>query len=162
MGWNWRSRSRLRLLEAMQEELARVRSEMDASLADAVAVVEGRMHKDLEQRAETTTELAARVDRACASIDSHELELLHALARVADACDTIALRVEMDSQDRKALIAALESVATSLTGDGQAALAPTARDRVTGGTVDARPSIDLTSEDLDTPSGGHPWGRGRR
>ncbi len=147
----------------MQEELARARSEMEASLADAVAVVEGRVHKDLEQRAQSTTELAQRVDRACASIDSHELELLRALTRVADACDTIALRVEMDGQDRKALIAALENIAASLNGNEQAALDARARDRVTGGTIDgAHSTLDLTSEELEAPSGGFPWRPGRR
>ena len=126
---------------------------MEASLADAIAVVEGRLHKDIEQRERSTAELSARVDDTVASLTERELELLHALTRVADACDAIALRVEMDSQDRKALIAALEGLATSVTGNGQAALGAHSRDRVTGGTIEAvRPPLDLTDDELDIES----------
>lgn len=151
MRLNWRSRSRAQLLEALQGELAFARSEMEASLADAVAVVEGRLHKDLEQRERTTTDLATRLDVACTALDTRELELLHALTRVADACDAIALRVELDGQERKALITALESLAESFGGNGQAALtAP--RDRVTGGTVGSgHSSLDLTDDEVESP-----------
>jgi hypothetical protein len=150
--WNWRSRSRADLVEAVQGELSAARVEMEASLADAVAVIEGRIRKDLEQREKTTAELATRVDVTCNALNARELELLHALTRVADACETIALRVELDGQDRKALIGALEGLASSVTGNGQAALGPR-RDRVTGGTIEAvRSPLDLTDDDIDAPS----------
>jgi hypothetical protein len=134
---------------------------MEASLADAVAVVEGRLHKDLEHREQTTTELATRLDTACSALDAREVDLLHALTRIADACDAIALRVEIDGQERKALIDVLENLAGSLTGNGQAALSQRARDRVMGGTIDSsRSPLDLTDDEADAHSSS-PWGSTR-
>jgi hypothetical protein len=159
--FNWRSRSRNQLLEALQHELAHARSELEASLADAVAVMEGRLHKDLEQREKTTQELSVRLDSACSAFENRELDLLHALTRVADACDAIAMRVEVDSQERKALIGALEVIADSLDANAQAAIGPRDRDRVTGGTIAPAPPLDLTDDEVDAPQTRHPWGSRR-
>jgi hypothetical protein len=161
VGLTWRSRSRARLLEALQQQVAVARGEMEASLADAVAVVEGRLHKDLEHREQTTTELATRLDIACTTLDAREVDLLHALTRIADTCDTIALRVEADGQERKAMIEVLENLAAALTGNGQAALSQRARDRVMGGTIDSsRSPLDLTEDEAEAPSAS-PWGSAR-
>jgi hypothetical protein len=157
--WNWRSRSRTQLLEALHEELAFARTEMEVSLADAVAVVEGRLRKDIDQREQTTAELASRLDTACSALDAREVDLLNALTRVADACDAIALRVEMDGQERKALVDALENLAASLTAGTQTALPRPVRERVMGGTIDSSRSgtLDLTDDDeIDAPTGSRP------
>lgn len=153
MNFNFRRRghSRADLIQALHDEMSRVRSDMRASVADAVAITEGRLRKELDVRGEMT-ELVRRVETARREVDLHDEDVLRALHRVADSYELLASRIEEDRAERRALHGAIEHLTAALSIITPPRPLRPARDQVLGGTVDggSAADIDLTlDEDVD-------------
>jgi hypothetical protein len=147
MRFPWRSRSRVEVLQAVHDDVAHARDELRATVADAVAVAEGRLRKELDLR-EEMCELVERLDATSSQIHAHDADVLHALTRVAGACELLARRMEEDRDERRLLIGAIELLATALPAMSAPQPLRPARERVLGGTVDAAraPQLDLTGD----------------
>lgn len=145
-----RSRSRVEVLQALHDEMARARAEMRASVVDAAAIVEGRLRKELDVRAEMA-DLVQRFEVSRAQSDAHDGDVLRALDRVAGACELLARRMEEEREERRALNGAIEHLGTALASLGQPRAVRPARDQVLGGTVDPARGVqlDLTGDDVD-------------
>jgi len=130
-----RSRSRTELVQAVHDEMGRARAEMRASVVDAVAIVEGRLRKDLDVR-DQMADLVRRFEASRAEIDARDADLVRALDRFSDAYDLLARRIEEDRVERRALSEAIEHLATTLDAVASPRAVGPARDQVLGGTFD--------------------------
>jgi hypothetical protein len=135
MAFGKRRRVETELLELVRYELAAVRSEMQAGLAESAALLSTRLRSEVEMRMGEPSALVAGLQGVRDGIESRDSEIAHMLRRVAETCDMLAERVQLDRIERSALVDAVTRLSTMLAVTGTLP-APPVRANVIGGTVD--------------------------
>ena len=135
-----RKRQDAQVIEAIREQLSAADAHNRAVLADAIARMELRLSRDLEQRErlQATTETA--IDSLRFSVSGSAADVASSLAQVANMCAMVAEQIEADRLERRALTEAVELLGRPT--------APALEEgpRVIGGTVFASPEIAYDGE----------------
>lgn len=135
MAFGRRRRADADLLELVRGELASVRNELQATLAESVALLSTRMRSEVEMRVGEPSALVAGMQDIRAGMTTRDTELANVLRQVAQTCETLAERVQLDRIERSALVDAVSRLTTTLAIAGTLPAGP-ARTTVIGGTVD--------------------------
>jgi hypothetical protein len=139
MAFGKRRRVETELLELVRDELATVRSELQTSLqtslAESVTLLSTRLRSEVDTRLGEPRALVAGIQGVREGIEARDSELAHMLRRVAETCDVLAERVQLDRIERSALVDAVTRLSTMLAVTGTLP-APPIRANVIGGTVD--------------------------
>ena len=143
MAFGKRRRVEAQLLEMVRAELAAARSEIQASLAESVAVLSGRVRSEVDMRMGEPSALVAGIQDVRNGMHARDSDLTHMLRRVAETCDVLAERVQLDRIERSALIDAVTRLTTMIAVAGTLP-APPIRATVIGGTVDPEPPAAAT------------------
>lgn len=149
MAFGKRRRAETELLDLVRDELATVRSDLNATLAESVALLSSRMRSEVEMRVGEPSALVAGMQEIRAGMTARDSELAHVLREVAHTCETLAERVQLDRIERSALVDAVSHLTTTLAVAGTLP-APPARTTVIGGTVD--PDQTTTPAVIPTPA----------
>src|SRR5258705_3306896 len=122
-------------LAAIREEMAAAELRSRAVLADALAKMELRLSRDLEQRRRLQTVTESAVETLQSSLVNSSTEVAKALGQVANMCAIVAERLDADRFDRRAFTEAL----------ARASRAPVAKadgpSRIIGGTFFATSEV---------------------
>src|SRR5437899_1919831 len=94
-------------LEAIREEMAAAELRARAVLADALAKMELRLSRDLEQRRRLQTVTESAVENLHSSLATSSAEVAKALGQVANMCAIVAERLDADRLERRAFTEAL-------------------------------------------------------
>jgi hypothetical protein len=97
-------------LEAIREELSAADLRARAMLADAIAKMELRLTKDLEQRRRMQAATEAAAETLQTSLADNSTEIARALGQVANICAVVAERLEADRLERRAFTEAIARV----------------------------------------------------
>jgi hypothetical protein len=135
------------LLELVRQELTNVRDEVQSTLADAVATLSTRVRAEVDQRVGEPSALVAGLHDVREALVARESEVVLMLRRVADTCDSLAERVQLDRIERSVLADAVNRLATALSIVSTVPI-PALRTTVIGGTVDPEGS-DVTRDEID-------------
>jgi hypothetical protein len=135
------------LLELVRQELTNVREEVQSTLADAVATLSTRVRTEVEHRVGEPSALVAGLQDVRESLVARESEVVQMLRRVADTCDALAERVQLDRIERSVLADAVNRLAAALSIVSTVPL-PALRTTVIGGTVDPEGS-DVALDEID-------------
>jgi hypothetical protein len=135
-----RKRQDAQAIEAIREQLTAADAHNRAVLADAIARIELRLSRDLEQRERLQASTETAIDSLRYSVSGSAADVARSLAQVANMCAMVAEQIEADRLERRALTEAVELLARPL---------PPALEegpRVIGGTVFAAPELSYDSE----------------
>lgn len=135
MAFGNRRRVEAELLDLVRGELATVRTELQTTLAESVALISTRVRSEVEMRMGEPRALVAGLADMRKGMTARDSELAHVLHQVAQTCETLAERVQLDRIERSALVDAVSRLTTTLAIAGTLP-APPARTTVIGGTVD--------------------------
>ncbi len=94
-------------LAAIREEMAAAELRARAVLADALAKMELRLSRDLEQRRRLQTVTESAVETLQTSLTTSSAEVAKALGQVANMCAIVAERLDADRLERRAFTEAL-------------------------------------------------------
>ena len=94
-------------LEAIREEMAAAELRARAVLADALAKMELRLSRDIEQRRRLQTVTESAVETLQSSLTTNSAEVAKALGQVANMCAIVAERLDADRHERRAFTEAL-------------------------------------------------------
>jgi hypothetical protein len=94
-------------LAAVREEMAAAELRARAVLADALAKMELRLSRDLEQRRRLQTVTESVVETLQSSLTTSSAEVAKALGQVANMCAIVAERLDADRLERRAFTEAL-------------------------------------------------------
>lgn len=94
-------------LVAIREEMAAAELRARAVLADALAKMELRLSRDLEQRRRLQTVTETAVEALQSSLTTSSTEVAKALGQVANMCAIVAERMDADRLERRAFTEAL-------------------------------------------------------
>jgi hypothetical protein len=141
-----RQRMEAELLDTVRRELATVRDEVQSTLADAVATLSTRVRTEVEQRVGEPSALVAGIQDVRDSLAARETEVAQMLRRVAETCDALAERVQLDRIERSVLADAVNRLAAALSVVSTVPI-PALRSTVLGGTVD--PDLASTTHDVE-------------
>lgn len=94
-------------LAAVREEMAAAELRARAVLADALAKMELRLSRDLEQRRRLQTITESAVETLQSSLTTSSAEVAKALGQVANMCAIVAERLDADRLERRAFTEAL-------------------------------------------------------
>jgi hypothetical protein len=94
-------------LAAIREEMAAAELRARAILADALAKMELRLSRDLEQRRRLQAATEAAVETVQSSLVSSSTEVARALGQVANMCAIVAERLDADRLERRAFTEAI-------------------------------------------------------
>jgi hypothetical protein len=130
-----RRRREAELLDLVRQELTAVRDEVQSTLADAVATLSTRVRTEVEQRVGEPSALVAGIQDVRETIAARESEVVQMLRKVAETCDALAERVQLDRIERSVLSDAVNRLAAALSVVGAVPL-PSLRATVVGGSVD--------------------------
>jgi hypothetical protein len=147
MAFGRRRRMDAELLELVRQELTTVRDEVQSTLADAVATLSTRVRAEVEQRVGEPSALVAGLQDVRESLAARESEVVQMLRRVAEACDSLAERVQLDRIERTVLADAVNRLAATLSIVSTVPI-PALRTTVIGGTVDPEGG-DVTLDEID-------------
>jgi hypothetical protein len=123
------------LVEMLRAELATVRTELQASLAESVALLSTRVRSEVEMRVGEPSALVAGIQDVRDGMNARDAELAQVLRQVAQTCEVLAEQVQLDRIERTALVDAVSRLTTTLAIAGTLP-APNGRPTVIGGTVD--------------------------
>jgi hypothetical protein len=134
-----RRRKDAEAIEAIRTELSAAELRSRAMLADAIAKMEFRLSKDVEQRRQLQSVTESAVKTLQSSLTDNATEVARALGQVANMCALVAERIDAERLERRAFTEAI----------GRATRPPTAKvagpSQIIGGTFFA------TSDVLDDP-----------
>ncbi len=134
MAFGKRRRVDADLLDLVRGELATVRAELQATLAESVSMLSTRVRSEIETRMGEPSALVAGMQGIREGMTGRDTELAHVLRQVAQTCEVLAERVQLDRIERTALVDAVSRLTTTLAMAGTMP-APQAR-TVIGGTID--------------------------
>jgi hypothetical protein len=135
MAFGNRRRIEAELLDMVRGELASVRTEMQTTLAESVALISTRVRSEVEMRMGEPRALVAGLADMRKGMTARDSELTHVLRQVAQTCESLAERVQLDRIERSALVDAVSRLTTALAISGTLP-SPQARTTVIGGTVE--------------------------
>ena len=135
MAFGNRRRVEAELLDLVRHELATVRTELQTTLAESVALLSTRVRSEVEMRMGEPSALVAGLADMRKGMTARDAELAHVLRQVAQTCETLAERVQLDRIERSALVDAVSRLTTTLAIAGTFP-SPQTRTTVIGGTVD--------------------------
>lgn len=135
MAFGKRRRVEAELLDMVRGELASVRTEMQTTLAESVALISTRVRSEVEMRMGEPRALVAGLADMRKGMTARDSELTHVLRQVAQTCESLAERVQLDRIERSALVDAVSRLTTALAISGTLP-SPQARTTVIGGTVE--------------------------
>ncbi len=156
MGRRRKRKVEAELIELVRVEITAMRADVQAALAETAAVLSTRVRTELEQRMGEPSALADGIQDIRTTIATHDADLATVLQRVGETCDALAERVQVDQNERAALVDAVGRLTAALTAPGTLLPPPSSvaaeRAMVIGGTVDPaqptpraviEPSIEL-------------------
>jgi hypothetical protein len=139
-------------LAAVREEMAAAELRARMLLADAVAKMELRLSRELEQRQRDQAVTESALETLRSSLSSSSTDVARALGQVANMCAIVAERLDADRLERRAFTEAI----------ARATLPPVAKSegpsRIIGGTffasteVPDEPEISVVDADDDAPA----------
>jgi hypothetical protein len=135
-----RKRQEAQAIEAIREHLAAADAHSREVLAAAIARMELRLSRDLEQRERLQVSTETAIDTLRHSVTTGAGDVARSLAQVANMCATVAEQIETDRLERRALTEAIQLLARPPSP------ALEAGPRVIGGTVFASPEISHDDE----------------
>ena len=135
MAFGKRRRVEAELLDMVRGELATVRTELQTTLAESVALISTRVRSEVEMRMGEPRALVAGLADMRKGMTARDSELTHVLRQVAQTCESLAERVQLDRIERSALVDAVSRLSTALAISGTLP-SPQARTTVIGGTVE--------------------------
>ncbi len=135
MAFGARRRVEAELLDLVRGELATVRAELQATLAESVALLSTRMRSEVELRMGEPSAIVAGLQDMRKGLTARDSELANVLRQVALTCENLAERVQLDRIERSALVDAVSRLTTTLAVAGTFPT-PQPRTTVIGGTVD--------------------------
>ncbi len=96
-----------RAVEAVREEMAAAELRARAVLADALAKMEFRLSRDLEERQRLQSVTESAVETLHSSLTNSSTEVARALGQVANMCALVAERLDADRLERRAFTEAI-------------------------------------------------------
>jgi hypothetical protein len=135
MAFGSRRRVEAELLDLVRGELATVRAELQATLAESVALLSTRVRSEVELRMGEPSAIVAGLQDMRKGLTARDSELANVLRQVAVTCENLAERVQLDRIERSALVDAVSRLTTTLAIAGTFPT-PQPRTTVIGGTVD--------------------------
>jgi hypothetical protein len=151
MAFGKRRRADAELFDLVRQELATVRSELQAQLAESVAALSTSMRSEVEQRLGEPNALVAGLQGVRAGMTARDAELTNVLRHVAQTCEVLAERVQLDRVERAALVDAVSRLTMTLAVAGTLP-ASAGRSTVIGGTVDPEHTTPAPATPTPEPS----------
>lgn len=130
-----RRRIEAEVLDLVRTELAAIRSEVQTTLAESVAVLSARVRSEVEHRTGEPSALVAGIQEVRHDLGARDSEVVQALRRVVETCDALTDRVQLDRIERSVLADAVNRLSAALALGGSPLL-PQLRATVIGGSVD--------------------------
>jgi hypothetical protein len=130
-----RKRQDAQAIEAIREQLSAADAHNRAVLADAIARIELRLSRDLEERERIQVSTETAIDNLRNAVTTRDADVARSLAQVANMCAMVAEQIEAERLERRALSEAVELLArppSPVLEEGP---------RVIGGTVFASPEL---------------------
>jgi hypothetical protein len=121
-----------RTIAAIREEMSAADMRARAVLSNAMALIELRLSKDVEERERVQVATEAAIEHLRTSIVDNANGVGRVLEQVANMCAMVAEQIEADRVERRALAEAISALARPLTGSADTP-------HVIGGTVLASP-----------------------
>ena len=102
-----RSRKDAQAIEAIRAELSAAELRSRAMLADAIAKMELRLSRDVEQRGQLQSVTESAVKTLQSSLTDNATEVARALGQVANMCAVVAERIDAERLERRAFTEAI-------------------------------------------------------